>query len=600
MLFENLRNKNNHSFIKRATLLFIVLYFSISGLANQMKEIEETWQSNGHTIQYEDHLAILEMSFEFTNVLSLDELAKELFIITYLTQHMPQPDARYFSDIEKVMANSSFSEPIIAKFSEIMTLLNNWETSFNLTDWIQVNTFLYDSTTPIIKFSFLEEPVIIEKSLINENDDHATVKEEPINLINAELKEKEDENLRLEVENQALVNINAVLKNTNTKLAEEVEKYKNLSEYRNQTISGLKATIDRYIEFENQKDSTIRMLENQIKKLEQDIVDNHNHYQNNLQTLENEIHSLELTIQKQQIEMEWLEDSQKQLLERIDQLKALQTINTELIQVKPVHQQSEGANNQKTIVETTFEPPATENQENLTIAEESRPETETEKEGLQATNTEDVKLKEPILKAIVVYENDEKVHTIQHRYNEHGDLVKEVFLDADDQIVGFSETLYDANRRIKEKQTYEGQIMIGKVIIQYDENGRMIRTFNYNQTSLLHYSVYEYDDAIVAKEPVTVKHYSKNQLTAYDENVYNERGQLLQSKQKDPKGTVLSQIIYEYQQDKPIRMTYFQASKQTGFQIFKYSDAGLQVTSEIYDANGKCISQLVFIWDEAP
>jgi len=116
----------------------------------------------------------------------------------------------------------------------------------------------------------------------------------------------------------------------------------------------------------------------------------------------------------------------------------------------------------------------------------------------------------------------------------------------------------------------------------------------------LHYSVYEYDDAIVAKEPVTVKHYTKNQLTAYDENVYNERGQLLQSKQKDPKGTVLSQIIYEYQLDKPIRMTYFQASKQTGFQIFKYSDAGLQVTSEIYDANGKCISQLVFIWDEAP
>jgi len=139
---------------------------------------------------------------------------------------------------------------------------------------------------------------------------------------------------------------------------------------------------------------------------------------------------------------------------------------------------------------------------------------------------------------------------------------------------------------------------MGKVIIQYDENDRMVRQFNYNQDSLMHYSVYEYDEAIAANEPIMVKHYSNNRLTAYDENEYNERGQLLRSTQKSPEGTTLSQAIYNYQQEKLIRITFLQASKQTGYQVLKYADTGLQIAGEIYDANGRCISQLVFIWDE--
>lgn len=583
-------------------LFIVVFYFSFTGLAVQMEDIEAAWQSRGYNIQHEDHLKILELSFEFSNVLSLDEQAKELYIITYLPRQMPQPDAQYLSDIEKVLINSSFSEQIIPKISETMTIQRTWETDFWLTERIQVNTFLYDSTTPIIKFSFFDEPHITYEPTESEKDDDLPVAEDPINLLKAELKEKKDENLHLKLDNQALVNINAVLENTNSRLTEEVEKYKNLSEYKDSTISGLKATVDRYIDFEKQKDNTIQMLESQIRGLEQEVADNHDHYQSFLKALENEIHTLELTIQKQFVEIEWLEDTNKQLLERINQLKTLQAENTELTLGIQVHEHPDEPIIHTPPVETTVEITATESQVTVSIIEKPIQNIEKEKEELRETNTQDVMRSEPMpmLKAIVVYENGKKVHTIQHQYDEHGNLVKELFLDSNDKIVGFSETLYDETNRIKEKRTYEGQIMMGKVIIQYDENDRMVRTFNYNQDSLIHYSVYEYDEAITAKEPITVKHYSNNRLTAYDENEYNERGQLLRSTQKDSQGTILSQTIYEYQQEKPIRMTFIQASKQTGFQVFNYSDAGLQVTGEIYDASGKCISQLVFIWDEEP
>ena len=601
MLFDNPRTKKNSPCLKWFMLFFIVFYFSFTGLAVQMEDIEAAWQSRGYNIRYEDHLKILELSFEFSNVLSLDEQAKELYIITYLTREMPQPDEQYLSDIEKVLTNSSFSEQIMPKISETMTLKNTWETDFWLTERIQVTTFLYDSTTPIIKFSFFDEPRIADDPIQSEKDNELTAAEDSINLLTAELKEKEDENLHLKLDNQALVNINAVLNNTNSRLTEEVEKYKNLSEYRDRTISGLKATVDRYIDFEKQKDNTIQMLENQIRELEQDIVDNHDHYQSNLKALENEIHTLKLTIQKQLVEIEWLEDTHKQLLERINQLKTLQAENTEQAPINKVHEQSDEPIILVPPVETTVEIPATESiMDTPTIVEDPAQDNENEKEELRAADTEKMNQSEPVplLKAIVIYENGKKVHTIQHQYNEHRNLVKELFLDSNDEIVGFSETLYDATNRIKEKRTYEGQVMMGKVIIQYDENDRMVRQFNYNQDSLMHYSVYEYDEAIAANEPIMVKHYSNNRLTAYDENEYNERGQLLRSTQKSPEGTTLSQAIYNYQQEKLIRITFLQASKQTGYQVLKYADTGLQIAGEIYDANGRCISQLVFIWDE--
>lgn len=587
--------------MKKIIFTLLIIFFSLSLFSFDHLEIEKSWREKGYTVIEEDNLKIVELSFQFDNVLSLNEISRELYIITYFNQNRTKPDNSYISDIEKVLLNSSFSEEIIRSISNQLSLQENWDNSFFANDSLQVNTQLYDQMTPVLRIIFLEKQVVNQTPVEKEKEDISKIAEEEVKALKTEYEEIKSENHKLRLEIEILTNKNAVLKKTNQILKEDLDKFKNLSEYKDRTISGLKNTIDRYVGIEKQKNETIESLQIKIEELKDEYSTKQFEYKKVIRDLETEIETLELKIKKQALEIKMIKETEQQLLDRVEQLKRMSENQIALVQTKIETIDPEQPTQNTTITSITQEKPAiTDESTKAMIKNEQEDEKNiTETQSVEETSEQVEKQKPPLLKKVVVYDKGEKTITIENEYNNNGDLIREHILSPEGKTLLITEIKYNSDGQVKERVNYENSQMVGKNIFQYDNQQRLLRVFSYNQESLTHYSLLEYDETISKTEPVKVKYFYNNQLDSYEENEFNKEGKLIKTVQKNPDGETISQKVYEYENDELQKIIFYQYGEKTSYQINIYDEQGLQKSQKTYDAKDQMISEIVFLWDEA-
>jgi len=591
--------------MKKTIISGLLIFFSLSLFSFDNFEIEKSWREKGYTVIEEDNLKIVELSFQFDNVLSLDESSQELYIITYLNQNTSKPDNTYISDIEKVLMNSAFTEAVISSITNHLGKQETWENSFFATDSLQVNTMLYDLMTPILRVNEVEKKTVNQISV--ENEKEATIKktEENLDVLKTELEEIKGENQKLNLETEILSNENAVLKKSNQNLKEELEKFKNLSEYKDRTISGLKNTIDRYVGIEKQKNETIEDLQKKNEELKKENSLKEADYLRIVHDLESEIESLELTITKKMLEIKLIKEMEEQLLERIKQLKEINKNQIEQLQMESspngINDTNQKTHNISNQIEEEKKPLTIESTR-ITVMNQKELEKnneETPTNVLKKKKSQEEYQSLPLLKKVLVYNKGVKTVTIENVYNNNGDLIREQFLSPEGKTMMITEIEYNSYGKVKARINYENSQMVGKHILQYDNHQRVLRVFAYNQESLTHYSLLEYDETISKTQPIKVKYFVDNQLDSYEENEFNQEEKLIKTVQKKPDGEILSQKTYEYKNDELQKIIFYQFGEKTSYQIMKYDEKGLQQSQITYDANDQMVSEMIFIWDEA-
>jgi hypothetical protein len=446
--------------------------------------------------------------------------------------------------------------------------------------------------------------IFLEKQAVNQTPVE-TIKEEPsdktedFEALKRKSEDLETQNKILKLETEMLSNKNAVLEKTNQNLKDDLEKHKNLSTYKDRTISGLKNTIDRYVSIEKQKNETIKSLQLKMKNLEDEYSKRESEYQKTLQDLESEIKTLKLTINKQTMEIELINETEQQLLERIKQLKSFndqQIVSTET-KFEPVDTKKtpENDSDKSNANEKPFlTPESTKVNQIPTQEKESISKTQSEGE----TNVPEKNNPSPLLKKVIIYEKGEKTVTIENEYNDDKELIREQIRSAEGKTLLITEIKYNSSGQVKERVNYENTQMVGKNEFQYDDQNRLLRVFSYNQDTLIYYTVLEYDEKISNTDPVKVKYYRNNQLDLYEENEFNQVGKLTKTVQKKPDGTTISQKKYEYDNDELQKIVFYQSGKKTSYQINGYDENGLQKTQKTYNAEDQIISEMVLIWDE--
>lgn len=582
-------------------LLAIVIFLVVPVYSFEISEIEKSWREKGYTVLEEDNLKIVELSFQFDNILSLNEPSQELFIITYLDQNISKPDGSYISDIEKVFANSSFSVDIIKVISNQLNNQNTWENTFFVTDSIQIDSMLYDQTTPIVKVSFEENKMPSQVPSESESNEVSIISAEQLEQLNAEYIKLDLENTKLRLEVEIHSNKNAVLEKTNQDLKENLEKFKNLSVYKDNTISGLKSTIDRYVSIEKQKNETIDNLQMRLEMLEEEYAQKEIEYKKALNDLESEKETLEMKIKRQALEIKMIKETEQGLLNRVEQLKTINENQIVQIQTKSEIVDTPKATKNPTIASITHQKPVT---TDVSTKVNTEDEQQDEKNILEIQSPEETseqieKQKPPLLEKVVVYDKGGKTVTIENEYNDKGDLIKEHFISPEGKTLMITEIKYSSNGQVKERVNYENSQVVGKNLFQYDDQKRLVRVFTYNQETLIYYTVLEYDKAFSDSHPVKVKYFRNNQLDYYEENDFSQDGKLIKTVQKNPDGKIISSKEYEYTNDNIQKIIYYQFGDKTSYQINIYDKNGLQKTQKTYDAEDQMVSEMKFIWDEA-
>lgn len=582
-----------------------MIFLSLSLFSLEIFDIEKSWKEKGYTVIEEDNLKIVELSFQFDNVLSLNETSHMLYIITYFNHNKLKPDNNYISDVEKVLINSSFSEEIVRSISNQLSTQATWQNSFFATDLLQVNTMLYDQMTPVLRMTFLEKQAVNQIDVENEKEDNSKIaeKEEELNALKKEYEVRESENQQLSLETEILSNENAVLKKTNQNLKEDLEKYKDLSEYKDKTIFGLKNTIDRYVSIEKQKNETIKDLQKKMDVLKEEYSLKEVDYQKLIRDLETQIKSLELTINKQLLEIKLIKETEEQLLERIEQLKEINENQIGQLQTESSLDTTKEATDKihNTSNQIDEKKPLTIESTNITIMNQKEIEKnngQTPAEFVEQKKLQNENQPLPLLKKVIVYDKGEKTVTIENEYNDNGDLIREQFLSPEGKTLMITEIIYNSDGLVKERVNYESSQMVGKHILQYDDQQRVIRVFTYNQESLTHYSLLEYNENISKMEPIKVKYFYNNQLDSYEENEFNNEGKIIKTVQRKPDGQAISQKVYDYENDELQTIIFYQFGEKTSYQINIYNEHGMQKSQKTYDAKDQLISEIVFIWDE--
>jgi len=583
----------------------------LTAFSLQLEEVEKSWKSKGYSIVNEGDLKLVELSFEYDNICSINTQTKELFVITYLESRSEKPGTNYIADIKRVLLNSSFSEQAVHELTQNLSIQESWVNTFRVGKSIQVESFLYDQTTPVLKITpFEEEPATKQDT---ETSDSNVLKEleEELNKTKAQSRETESENQHLKAENQILTNKMNVCIQQKHDLIERIGKYENLSTYRDHTISGLKNTIDRYVEIEKQKDQRIADLKMEIDQLEDKLKREMTNHEKTIREMQSEIERLELFVKKQSAEMDLLKDTEQMYLSRIEQLKKINeqkylSPQTNGLHQKAEEQKSDQPNETNSTVEQSFETvesttAAVINQDEIEDENSEKKKVENNKATVKTepdTESENTNKPSPLLQTVTVYNKGKKSHSIEHDYDQKGNLIKETVLLPNGKTVAFTETTYHENGKVKEKIAYENSKMVGKTVFQYDQAGRPLRVFFYDSKSMTHYSVYEYDPAVSEEEPIKVKHYRDNKMNAHEENLFDEDGMLIKTIQKDSTGTIISTTHYEYSDDNPVKISSFRSGKHVSDQIIHYDENGVQKSIETYDAKKTLVSKVVFIWDE--
>ncbi len=601
-----------YNFLKKSRLLItLMILFCIIAFSFQLDEVEKSWQKNGYTIVEDDDLKLVELSFEHNNIVSINIKTSELFVIAYLEGVSDKPTVSYIADVKKVLLNSSFSEQTVQEMVQYLSAQESWMNSFRVEQTVQVETFLYDQTTPVLKIITLEEDLDTNDDIELSDSNAINELEKELSKIKSRYREIESENQRLKAENQILVNKVNAFNQQIRDLKDQIGKYQNLSEYRDNTISGLKNTIDRYVEIERQKDQSIKDLKMEIALLEAEMDLEKEDYERTVEEMATVIESLKLSVEKQSAEIQLLKDTEQMYLSRIERLKSMneqefQLQQTDLRGQKPEEPSVDQPAKSSLPVEKsgdTVESTALTNDnqdeiENL-ISEKQKigdnhemditePDTESEKSIKQS----------PLLNTIIVYNNGVESHSIEHEYDHNGKLMKETVVLPDNKTVAFTETTYHENGKIKEKKTYENSQMTGKTVFQYDKTGRLVRIFFYDTKSMTHYSLFEYNEAVSENDPVKVKYYRDNQMNAFEENLFDQDGNLIKTIHKDSEGKIIATNVLEYSDEKPVKISSFRSGELFNYQIIHYHENGLQQSIETFDSKNALISTAVFIWDE--
>ena len=573
----------------RKVFLFsiILLFASVSLFSFDMSTIENAWKDRGYSIVEKEGMKIVEFSFTYESVATINPAAKEFFIVSYIKTPKEKPDSPYISDVKKVLLNSSLTETLTNELVNNLTDAQKWGKLFRVADAYDVESILYDSTTVVLRVKINpKQPTLSETTPtdIKEKDALSLAQIKTLTDQNALLRE---EIARLKVEKQALINKNGLLEKINQNQLEELEKYKGLSEYRNDIIINLKNTTDRYIKIEEQHKMQIEKLEAQMGQLHSQHLAAQNKQKEIMRALEHEIETLENDRKKLTNENNILKDTQDYYLQRLDHMALVYkaSVSSQVSQdLSPTStESSQEVPHEKT--GTLVEAP-------LHSEVETIPEIQGEEIQLE-------KSEPPVkrIKTVNFYNKQTLSHKIENHYNDENKLIKEIVILPDGSNPAYTEYEYDKDGKIEEKLSYRNGTLFSRGVFHYDEDEKLKRTFFYDKDSLKSYSVYEYDETVSDEEPVKIKNFEENKLSNTLENEFNEKGQVYKTYNKDPQGNILSYTVFEYENESVKKATFFQKSKIMGYQINEYDITNNLTLQKNYNDN-ELISKIELVWEQ--
>lgn len=553
-----------------------------------MSTIENAWRDRGYSVVERDSMKIVEFSFTYDSVATIHPAAKELFIVTYIKTQGVGPDAAYISDVKRVLLNSSVEEALTNEIVNYLSDVQSWSKQFRVDDVYDVESILYDSTTVVLKVKINPKPMTLpESNATDEVEKDSKEKESFVSRINSlsdhnTLLKKEI--TRLKTEKQALLNENALLEKANQNQLEESEKYKGLSEYRNDIILNLKNTTDRYVNIERQHKAEIEKLEAELTQLHSQYLSLEIKKAEMMRDFQYQIESLENERKKLLNEKNLLKDAQDYYLERLEHMTLSHTtdnISQVPIDLSPVLAEIA----QESHVEA----------EDVNIKPEIQ---EPESEVKKSEKVEKIERLDKRLETVIFYNKNTISHRIENSYDDQNKLVKETVILPDKSNPAYTEYEYDEDGKIVEELSYRNGVVYSKTVFHYGEGKKLLRMFFYDKDSLKSYSVYEYDENFSDTEPVKIQSFQDNKLSGTIENEFNKRGEVCKTYQKDSKGNILSYRVLEYENENVKKVSLFQKSKMMGYQIYEYDELNNLILQKNYDSNDELISRIELFWDE--
>jgi hypothetical protein len=599
--------KKNYFYSLFLTLILIVVPISFSF---EFTDVLNAWKERGYAITEKGDYKIVEFRFNYDTVATLDVNSRELIIYTYTGTPLTKPDPSFISDIRKTLNNSA----IDGEISEaILMILSATDYSFGKEELFanyRLKTTIYDNNSVILQLNHHVSATDISEQIDVEENKQL---KEKIGKLEEQVSKLQDEINRLISENESKTRTIERLESKTTGLEASLEKYKNLSEYKENITDNLQKTIERYKEIERQKIEELEFKtaiiddrNNQIEALKTAASKKEREMNLMIEALENRLKSME----EENKLLRENEEHYRSRLYRLNSLYNLQISETAIPVEGPV-----------TMVEnpTPEEPisdiePATKTikNENEATGKESfvmepiqkdteKPEKETIENSTEEKNEQGqenrLPSKEKVLKSIKYYNHDTLSHQISYEYNENGKSLKEIISLPNGNIVSTVENRYYENGNLYEKITCQNNKMIGKAVYQYNKEGIPIRIFIYDSTSIKGYQTYEYDPEVSKETPAFIKHYENNQLKMTEINTFDSEGNLVRTEQRDPDDQLLSFTVFEIVDSKPVKSVYFLGTEMK-YKTINHFDAEENIISqETFDATDKIISKAEFLYE---
>ncbi|HOO33127.1 MAG TPA: hypothetical protein PK466_07245 [Thermotogota bacterium] len=593
----------NHKFRKSQFFLLLLTAFFLSTIVgSDFSDTLNAWKDRGYKITVKDGYNIVEFKFNYDTVGTLDLKNDEMILYTFTDQIMEKPTDAYLHDIGRILENSAISTVLTeAILSVLSTQDYNFGKESDISGNYRLKTTIYSKSSILLQFSH-----VVSATDISEQIDTESFKllKEKYESVEAEVDDIKAENQRLSEETLSKSRTIERLELENRDLEASLDKYRNLSAYKESITENLQKTIVRYKEIERQKLEEIELktgiietMNNQIDEIIRSAGQREQELNEAIEELENRIRALEE-------ENKLLRESEMHYESRLHLINALYNLQISESEIPlalsatfttdpsdtPVENPVMVSNDSEGLIM-----PTEKEREIIPVLQDS-----TDSSEQQTENKSDSEPVPPLQNSRLItvrYFNSGKMtHQLTYTYDQKGNVIGESITLPSGQTVSTVESKYYENGKLYEKSTYQNSEFTGKGVYQYNTEGLPARIFIYDSDGITGYQVYDYDKSLSSELPVLIRYYEDNRLKISEKNTFDKEGNIIRTERRDTDDHLISFTIFEIRASNLLKAVYYEGSEMKYRMINAFDDENRLISQETFDQNDTLISNAEFIY----